>query len=152
MEHFRDLPWHDAARIMTSSYTKWQSVDNTHWCTNVCTNHESKLPPNFWSLKGKSSVRSGSVINEQKYINCWLCSSRKKKMTAINIISVGVNCPELTQPKASWQTDGGEETHSFHSLGWDSDIYSTGKQQGGIAGLSILIAVTVRNSGHVLLC
>lgn len=27
-------------------------------------------------------------------------------MTAINIISVGVNCPELTPPKASWQTDG----------------------------------------------
>lgn len=37
-------------------------------------------------------------------------------MTAINIISVGVNCPELTLPKASWQTDGGEETHSFPSL------------------------------------
>lgn len=38
-------------------------------------------------------------------------------MTAINIISVGVNCPELTSPKASWQTEGAEETHSFHSFG-----------------------------------
>lgn len=63
-------------------------------------------------------------------------------MTAINIISVGVNCPELTPPKASWQTEGTEETHSFHSLGWDTDIYSTGSQQGGIAALSILIAAT----------
>lgn len=38
-------------------------------------------------------------------------------MTAINIISVGVNCPELTSPKASWQTEGTVEIHSFHSLG-----------------------------------
>ncbi len=73
-------------------------------------------------------------------------------MTAINIISVGVNCPELTPPKASWQTDGGEETHRFHSLGWDTDIYSTGNQQGGITVLSILIAVTVKNSLHILPC
>lgn len=101
---------------------------------------EQKLPPNFWSLKGKNSVKSDLVINEQKYIICWLCSSRKEKMTAINIISVGVNCPELTPPKASWQTDGREETHSFHSLGWD--IYSTGNQHGGNAVLSILIAVS----------
>ena len=63
-------------------------------------------------------------------------------MTAINIISVGVNCPELTPPKASWQTEGTKETHSFHSLGWDAGVYSTGKQQGGRAGLSILIAAT----------
>lgn len=69
-------------------------------------------------------------------------------MTAINIISVGVNCPELTPPKASWQTDGREETHSFHSLGWD--VYSTGNQHGGIAALSILIAVTAENTWHIL--
>lgn len=66
----------------------------------------AKTPTNFWSLKDKKSVKRGLVINEQKYIICWLCSSRKEKMTAINIISVGVNCPELTPPKASWQTDG----------------------------------------------
>lgn len=39
-------------------------------------------------------------------------------MTAINIISVGVNCPELTSPKASWQTAGTEEIHGFHVSGW----------------------------------
>ena len=55
-----------------------------------------------------------------------LKQEKKKKMTAINIISVGVNCPELTPPKASWQTEGTEETHSLHSLGWDKDIDSTG--------------------------
>lgn len=66
----------------------------------------AKTPTNIWSLKDKKSVKRGLVINEQKYIICWLCSSRKEKMTAINIISVGVNCPELTPPKASWQTDG----------------------------------------------
>lgn len=61
-------------------------------------------------------------------------------MTAINIISVGVNCPELTPPKASWQTDGGVETHSFHSLSWN--IYRTADQHEGASVLSILIPVT----------
>lgn len=43
----------------------------------------------------------------------------KRKMTAINIISVGVNCPELTLPKASWQTAGrGGRTNSLTSLGY----------------------------------
>lgn len=73
-------------------------------------------------------------------------------MTAINIISVGVNCPELTPPKASWQTEGTKETHSFRSLGWDADIYSTGNQQGGVTVLSILIPVTVNNALHILPC
>lgn len=61
-------------------------------------------------------------------------------MTAINIISVGVNCPELTPPKASWQTDGTEEIHSVHSLGWDAAFYSTRDQQADITVPSILIA------------
>lgn len=72
-------------------------------------------------------------------------------MTAINIISVGVNCPELTPPKASWQTEGTEETHSFHSLGWYMDIYSTGNQQEGITVLSILIVFAVKNIYFTLL-
>lgn len=83
----------------------------------------AKTPPNFWSLKGKKSVKRGLVINEQKYIICWLCSSRKEKMTAINIISVGVNCPELTPPKASWQTDGRRGDLQFPPPSWD--IYCT---------------------------
>ena len=65
-------------------------------------------------------------------------------MTAINIISVGVNCPELTSPKASWQTEGTEEIHSFHSLGWDTDFYSSGNQQEGVTVSSILVNVTRR--------
>lgn len=104
------------------------------------TRRELPPSPNFWSLKGKNPVRSGLVINEQKYIICWLCSSRKKKMTAINIISVGVNCPELTSPKASWQTEGAEEAHSFHSF-WVGIRISTGEenQHGGMVQLSILV-------------
>lgn len=66
----------------------------------------------------------------------------KTGMTAINIISVGVNCPELTPPKASWQTDGGAETHSFHSLSWN--IYRTADQRGGAAVISILMPVSGR--------
>lgn len=89
-----------------------------HINPHVYINPESKLPTNFVFLKGKNSVRSGLVINGERYIICWLCSSRKRKMTAINIISVGVNCPELTPPKASWQTEGAEETHdSLSGLG-----------------------------------
>lgn len=152
---FKSVLWHNTASIITDCSTK---MTNCWECTfehinpHVNTNHNSKLPPNFWSLKGKNSVRSGLVINEQKYIICWLCSSRKKKMTAINIISVGVNCPELTPPKASWQTEGTEETHSLLSLGWDKDIYSTGNQQGSITALLILIAVTVKQCLCILPC
>lgn len=71
-------------------------------------------------------------------------------MTAINIISVGVNCPELTPPKASWQTEGKEETRRF-TVSWDVDVYSTGNQQGGVAILSILIPAAVKNIYFTLL-